>query len=222
MDLLSSELLPARARAVAIVQTLIPGGVGKVASDWAVEVFQRPFQPRRSRHIQSHAGVAAQNRMGGLCKRTLRRTKICVGLSVAIYAQGAISNTRLIRADADSVTFRVKDYRIDGPGRHKTMTLATDEFIRRFLIHVLPRGQHRIRHYGFFGNGNRAANIACIRGLLAVAPSSQSGKKTTEVDDDQSRVLALPCPACAGRMIIIESFAPECQPRAPPGRKAAA
>lgn len=75
----------------------------------------------------------------------------------------AISNSRLIRADADHVTFRVKNYRVKGSGRHTTMTLATAEFIRRFLIHVLPRGQHRIRHYGFFGNGNRAANIARIR-----------------------------------------------------------
>ncbi len=78
----------------------------------------------------------------------------------------AISNSRLISADADHVTFRVKDYRIEGPGRHKTMTLDTDEFIRRFLLHVLPKGQHRIRHYGLFGNGNRAANVARIRELL--------------------------------------------------------
>ena len=82
----------------------------------------------------------------------------------------AISNSRLIRADADSVTFRVKDYRIDGPGRYTTMTLKPHEFIRRFLIHVLPRGQHRIRHYGFLGNGHRAANIARIRKLLAARP----------------------------------------------------
>jgi hypothetical protein len=78
----------------------------------------------------------------------------------------AISNSRLIRFDARSVTFRVKDYRLKGAGRHTTMTLDTAEFIRRFLIHVLPRGQHRIRHYGFYGNSNRAANIAQIRQLL--------------------------------------------------------
>ena len=68
----------------------------------------------------------------------------------------AISNSRLIRFDAHSVTFRVKDYRLKGAGRHTTMSLSTNEFIRRFLIHVLPRGQHRIRHYGFYGNSNRA------------------------------------------------------------------
>jgi len=72
----------------------------------------------------------------------------------------AISNSRLIRMDDRGVTFRVKDYRVTGPGRHTTMTLTTDEFIRRFPIHVLPKGQHRIRHYGFFGNGNRAFNTA--------------------------------------------------------------
>ena len=60
----------------------------------------------------------------------------------------AISNRRLLAADQNDVTFKYKDYRIEGPGRYKTMTLATDEFIRRFLIHVLPKGFHRIRHYG--------------------------------------------------------------------------
>jgi hypothetical protein len=128
----------------------------------------------------------------------------------------AISNSRLIQADADSVTFRVKDYRIDGPGRYKTMTLATHEFIRRFLIHVLPKGQHRIRHYGFFGNGNRAANLARIRALLA-APASAPDTEDADTEDadtedadtaDGPRILALPCPCCGGRLIIVEAFGP--------------
>jgi Putative transposase len=73
----------------------------------------------------------------------------------------AIANSRLISADATGVTFKWKDYRIEGPGRYKTMTLPTLEFIRRFLSHVLPKGRHRIRHYGLFANGkHRAANIA--------------------------------------------------------------
>ena len=134
----------------------------------------------------------------------------------------AIANSRLIRADANGVTFRVKDYRVDGAGRYKTMTLATDEFIRRFLVHVLPRGQHRIRHYGVFGNGNRAANISRIRNLLRADAPIQNGKDIADADEEKPRVLALPCPICAGRMIIIESFPPEGQPRAPPNRRAAA
>ena len=119
----------------------------------------------------------------------------------------AIANSRLIRAGADSVTFRVKDYRIDGPGRYKTMTLDTHEFIRRFLIHVLPKGQHRIRHYGFLGNGNRAANIARIRVLLAArAPTPDTDGTNNTLDGP--RILALPCPCCGGRLIIVEAFGP--------------
>jgi hypothetical protein len=131
----------------------------------------------------------------------------------------AISNSRLIRMDQRGVTFRVKDYRVKGSGRHTTMTLATAEFIRRFLMHVLPRGQHRIRHYGFFGNGNRAANIAAIRKLLRVrAPEADHAKST----DDQLRALAIPCPCCGGRLIIVETFAPQQRPRAPPSAWSAA
>jgi Putative transposase len=75
----------------------------------------------------------------------------------------AISNRRLIAADERTVTFKVKDYRVEGPDRFKTMRLATGEFIRRFLIHVLPKGFHRIRHYGLLANGNRADNVAKAR-----------------------------------------------------------
>ena len=128
----------------------------------------------------------------------------------------AISNSRLIGVDARGVTFRVKDYRAEGPGRHKTMTLATDEFIRRFLIHVLPKGQHRIRHYGFCGNGNRAANIARIRALLRAKAPNTDHNDPTERTDDQRRTLAFPCPCCGGQLIIVETFAPQQQPRAPP------
>jgi len=117
----------------------------------------------------------------------------------------AIANSRLIRADADSVTFKVKDYRIDGPGRTKTMTLAVHEFIRRFLIHVLPKGLHRIRHYGLFASSGRADNIARIREILTGAPSTSQSEDADPTDE--LRVLALPCPCCGGRLIIIEAFA---------------
>jgi hypothetical protein len=130
----------------------------------------------------------------------------------------AISNSRLIRFDENSVTFKVKDYRLKGAGRHTTMTLAISEFIRRFLIHVLPRGQHRIRHYGFFGNSNRAANIAKIRQLLgAKTPDHQHIDDTNTDDADQPpRTLALPCPCCGGQLVIIDTIAPAQHPRAPP------
>ena len=130
----------------------------------------------------------------------------------------AISNSRLIRMDDHGVTFRVKDYRLKGAGRHTTMTLVTSEFIRRFLIHVLPRGQHRIRHYGFFGNGNRAANIARIRQLLGAKTPDQSrdDDDSHSNSDEPPRVLALPCPCCGGQLIIVETIAPAQHSRAPP------
>ena len=80
----------------------------------------------------------------------------------------AIANSRLVAFDGERVTFKWKDYRAKGDARYKLMTLDADEFIRRFLIHVLPDGFHRIRHYGLFANANRADNIALARRLLAV------------------------------------------------------
>ena len=100
----------------------------------------------------------------------------------------AISNRRLIAADDGGVSFRWKDYRIEGPERWKTMTLSPAEFIRRFLIHVLPKGFHRIRHYGLFANGNRAENIAKARELLAVAPPVPK-PEPVKASADEPRVL---------------------------------
>jgi hypothetical protein len=118
----------------------------------------------------------------------------------------AISNRRLVSANENGVTFRYKDYRIEGAARYKTMTLATDEFIRRFLIHVLPKGFHRIRHYGLLASGNRAKSIARARELLAVpAPAKQPEPPKAAIDEP--RVLPRSCPCCGGRMIIIETFA---------------
>jgi hypothetical protein len=117
----------------------------------------------------------------------------------------AISNRRLVSADDKGVAFRWKDYRIDGPGRWKTMTLSPHEFIRRFLTHVLPKGFHRIRHYGLFADGDRAANIA--RALLGAAPHSVEPAKEKAAAPDAPRILPCPCPRCGGRMIVIEVFA---------------
>lgn len=121
----------------------------------------------------------------------------------------AISNRRLVKADAKSVTFKYKNYRIEGSGRYKTMTLATDEFIRRFLMHVLPKRFHRIRHYGLLANGNRADNLTKMRDLLRV---SEPEKLETETSDEV-RALTHPCPCCGGQMIIIESFEAGCEPK---------
>jgi len=111
------------------------------------------------------------------------------------------------------VTFKWKDNRAKGDARYKLMTLDADEFIRRFVIHVLPDGFHRIRHYGLFANANRANNIALARRLLGVsdtAPSSGDNDGTENPHQDSEWNA---CPGCGGRMIIIETFDPGCQPR---------
>jgi len=119
----------------------------------------------------------------------------------------AIANSRLIAFNERTVTFRWKDYRIEGRDRYKRMTLATDEFIRRFLIHVLPKGFHRIRHYGLFAKGSCADNIARARELLA---ASNSQSEPISAAADQSKPV---CPCCGGRLIIIEVFERGATPR---------
>ncbi len=130
----------------------------------------------------------------------------------------ALSNRRLIRADADGITFTYKDYRVEGPGRFKTMTLATHEFIRRFLMHVPPKGFHRIRHYGLLANGNRKAMVAKARELLAMTPREAPAQAAMATETAALRPLPCCCPRCGGRMIItmvfVHSWAPD--PRAPP------
>jgi hypothetical protein len=125
----------------------------------------------------------------------------------------AIANSRLIACDRTGVTFRWKDYRADGRDRQKVMTLATGEFIRRFLIHVLPHGFHRIRHYGLLASGTRADNIARARELLD-ASNSRAEPAGAAIDPGKPT-----CPCCGGRMIVIEVFergaTPQHRPTAP-------
>jgi Putative transposase/Transposase zinc-binding domain len=135
----------------------------------------------------------------------------------------AISNSRLLSFDQRGVTFRYKDYRRNAPARYRTMTLAPDEFIRRFLLHVLPKGFHRIRHYGLLASAACKANIARVRQLIAMPmpPIDQPAE-----DDDPSQLAGAdhraPCPCCGGRMIIVETFERATGPRGPPSPKAGA
>jgi len=122
----------------------------------------------------------------------------------------AIANSRLIAFDDNGVTFKWKDYRINGRDRYKQMTLATDEVIRRFLIHVLPRGFHRIRHYGLLAKPSSADNIARARELLAAPPLHD---ETNGTATDRNKPA---CPCCGGRMLIIERFERGATPRHQP------
>ena len=129
----------------------------------------------------------------------------------------AISNSRLIAADETSVTFRVKDYRIEGPGRYKSMTLEVGEFIRRFLLHVLPKGLHRIRHYGLLASGTKAETIARARKLIATATPMQPTQQKPSADSSAApEKPAHRCPCCGCRMVIIETFEAGHTPCHPP------
>ncbi|CAH1082907.1 hypothetical protein NTG1052_440005 [Candidatus Nitrotoga sp. 1052] len=128
----------------------------------------------------------------------------------------AISNARLVALDDEhGVTFRWKDCRAKGKTRHKTMTLITDEFMRRFLLHVLPGGFHRIRHYGLIANTGRRENLVRVRELLHVAP-------VVNVEPDSTGALTesvqstFVCPDCGAAMIVIETLARAQRIRAPP------
>ena len=128
----------------------------------------------------------------------------------------AISNSRLIALDDKGVTFKWKDYRIKGRDRLRTMTLDAAEFIRRLLLHVLPSGFHRIRHYGLFAGTVRAQNVERVRQLLA-APKLSSQSAHTEVDSEtETPSPARRCPCCGGRMIVVETFEGASPARSPP------
>ena len=133
----------------------------------------------------------------------------------------AISSRRLVSADERGVTFKYKDYRIEGAGRYKTMTVHPHEFIRRFLIHVLPKGLHRIRHYGLLANGTKQESLAKARALLKVpAPKPTSTQDEAPADAERPEAPARPCPCCGARMLIIETFEGVCRrrPYASPSR----
>jgi hypothetical protein len=129
----------------------------------------------------------------------------------------AISSSRLVAAGETGVTFKCKDYRVEGPGRYKTIAVAPAEFIRRFMLHVLPKGFHRIRHYGLLASsGAKADTIARARELIAAAAPAQPPRSAkpdeapagTETTDKPLH----PCPCCGGRMVIIELFEAGCAP----------
>jgi hypothetical protein len=124
----------------------------------------------------------------------------------------AIANSRLIALDERGVTFRWKDYREHGRTRHKTMTLATEEFMRRFLLHVLPSGFHRIRHYGLLANGHRKTQIATARELLH-QPIAIVAADSTDHGCPKPTFL---CRHCGAPMLIIETLARAQHIRGPP------
>ncbi len=131
----------------------------------------------------------------------------------------AIANSRLLSMDEQGVTFKWKDYRRKEKNRHQSMTLTSHEFMRRFLLHVLPTGFHRIRHYGLVSNTGRKKYLAQARELLQckeldASTDAETNRVETTISDDASTTFV--CPECGGPMIIIEVFVAGQLPRGPP------
>lgn len=163
------------------------------------------------------AGTVATSRVGRLRQASLAGPQAVLAYLSRYTHRVAISNSRLIAFDERGVTFRWKDYRAKGHTRYKTMTLGAEEFMRRFLLHVLPHGFHRIRHYGLLGNAHRAAQLTTARALLHVPPPApdcchSSGK--TEVNPGASHTFL--CRHCGAPMIVLCTLPPQPQIRAPP------
>jgi hypothetical protein len=184
-----------------------------------LQMLTAAHEARRLQFFGAHAALADANAFAAFLA-PLRRSEWVVyakkpfGGSEAVLAylarythRVAISNRRLIAVGPMGVTFKYKDYRIQGPERYKLMTLATDEFIRRFLMHVLPKGFHRVRHYGFLANGSRADNLVKARAALNAPQPAASPDDAKCADAAETPLLSRPCPCCGGRMLIVETFA---------------
>ena len=166
---------------------------------------QRIFERLRDEHQYS----------GGYAKRPFAGPQAVLAYLSCYTHRVAIANSRLVSMDEHGVTFRWKDYRDKGATRHKTMTLEPEEFMRRFLLHVLPSGFHRIRHYGLIANNARKENLAHARELLHVAPPAVADVNTSDEPMEPVRATFV-CSHCGAPMIIVQTFARGQAIRAPP------
>jgi hypothetical protein len=211
LDLLPARLLPARARALAPVPQALPRRLsalhaagrlafhGDLADLAEADAFAAMLAPLR----RADWVVYAKRPFGG--------PEAVLAYLARYTHRVAIANSRLVAMDRHGVTFRWKDYRARSAGKtwRKTMTLTAPEFIRRFLLHVLPDGFHRIRHYGLLASSRRAETIARIRQIIAApTPAPQIVKQRSAERSDPVDERRPPCPCCGGRMILVERFAP--------------
>ena len=162
------------------------------------------------RHFLRHVSLARKKRWVVYAKPPFAGPEAVLAYLSRYTHRVAISNSRLIDFDEAGVTFGYKDYRRSGTDRKQVMTLAADEFIRRFLLHALPKGFHRIRHYGLLASGTRKGSLERARQLLGVARPAADAVPVEPTDARPS------CPCCGGQMVIIEILERRYQPRAPP------
>src|SRR5271169_1122340 len=180
----------------------------------ALQFFSKHAALANARAFAAYLAPLRNSKWVVYCKRPFGGPEEVLRYLARYTHRVAISNRRLVSLDDNRVTFKWKDYRLEGPERYnKLMTLDTHEFIRRFLMHVLPAGFHRIRYYGFLTSQTRARNIARIRELLALPLIPVDAIKTANAKPEQPKTPEHPCPCCGSRMRIIETFLRGQQPK---------
>ena len=192
----------------ALFRRLFLTGLAKLHADGALQFFGDSVALADEAMFGAHLAQLAKKKWVVYAKRPFAGPEQVLAYLARYTHRVAISNRRLLEIGDDHVSFRWKDYREDGSAKSKVMRLAPAEFMRRFLLHVLPAGFHRIRHYGLFANGHRAEKLALCRRLLDV-PMPGGGNKDEEGDahelTDEPREPP-PCPCCGGRMKVVEVF----------------
>ena len=213
--------LSAGAGALAPVPAALPGRARRRPRGRPAGVLRRDRRPaapaRPSPPISRRCGGRTGSSMPSRPSPGPRR---CSPISPATPIASPSRTAGCIALDERGVTFRYKDYRRNGQARYRTMTLAADEFIRRFLLHVLPKGFHRIRHYGLLASAGCKANIARARELIAAPMPPVDPPAAHDTAESRTRPRRTdhrpPCPCCGGRMIIVEVFGRGGAPRGPP------
>ena len=207
MDRLPAGLLPLGPGAVAVVPRTVPARPAEGVQRRQAELLLGTPSPARPAAFRRYLAPVYDTEWVVYAKRPFAGPRQVLD-DVGRYTHRiAISNSRLLSIDNGKVRFRWKDYRRDN--HHGTMTLAADEFIRRFLIHVLPDGFQRIRYYGFLGNCHRARKLALCRELLAMQPAVPAvSDLPTDYRDRHEALTGLSlrvCPHCQlGTMRVVE------------------
>jgi hypothetical protein len=197
----------------ALFRRLFLTGLAKLHADGELQFFGESVALNDMAIFKAHLGGVAQKKWVVYAKRPFAGPEQVLAYLARYTHRVAISNRRLLEVGDDHVSFRWKDYREDGSARSKVMRLTPAEFMRRFLLHVLPDGFHRIRHYGLLANGHRAEKLALCRRLLDVPMASNNGNDGERDAGEQldEPPEPPPCPCCGGRMKVTETSTAPCR-----------
>ncbi len=208
-----SRFLPASPSAVAPVPAFVPRRSRGSFRYWRLQFFSDLIALEDPKAFKAYLAPLRTREWIVHAKRPFAGPRQVLVYLARYTHRVAIGNSRLLALTDEHVSFRWKDYRENGDHKNKVMKLAAGEFMRRFLLHVLPDGFHRIRHYGLFANGHRVDKVTLCRKLLDVSPTRNNSESGTRGGCPASSFEPPPCPCCGGRMMTIDTFdGPLCRP----------